>query len=70
VTVAGDPRRLALMVAVVVLLAATVFGLWHMVVGGLVHGNLRAGAFGVILASAAGTVLVAALAVLRRRRPG
>ena len=66
-TLAGDPRRLVLAVAVVLLIAAAAFGLWHVVIGGLLQGNARAAAFGLILATAAGSVLAGILGVLRRR---
>lgn len=52
--------RLALLVAGLALAGAAAFGLWHVVVGGLINGNPRAGAFGAVLA----TVSLAALAVL------
>jgi hypothetical protein len=61
------------LVAVAVCLAvagAVAFGLWHLVVGGLVNGTPRAGTFGLVLASAAGTLLVGLVAGLRRLRPG
>lgn len=51
----------------IVLLGATLFGLWHLVVGGFINGNPRAGTFGLVLALAAGLPLVAALWVARRR---
>ena len=44
---------------VVVLAGAMAFGLWHLVVGGLVNGNPRAGAFGAALATVAGGLLIA-----------
>ena len=52
----------------VVLAGATAFGLWHVVVGGLLNGNPRAAAFGVALALAAGIPLLVCVAVVRRRR--
>jgi hypothetical protein len=66
-TLARDPRRLVLAVVVVVLIAATAFGVWHVVIGGLLNGNPRAAAFGVVLATAAGSVLVVTVGTLRRR---
>jgi hypothetical protein len=66
-TLIRDPRRLVLVVATVVLAAATAFGLWHVVVGGLVNGNPRAAAFGVMLAIASGGLLSAVLARTRGR---
>ncbi|MEO5939278.1 MAG: hypothetical protein ABIZ72_00180 [Candidatus Limnocylindrales bacterium] len=64
-TIVRDPRRLLLLAAIVVLAGATAFGLWHIVVGGLVNGNPRAGAFGAALATVAGGLLIA----VRRARP-
>ena len=63
-----DPLRLGLAIVIVVLTGATAFGLWHLVVGGLLNGNPRAAGFGVVLAGVAGTLLAAALLGLRRRR--
>lgn len=62
-----DLRNLAWLLACVVLAGAAAFGLWHVVVGGLVHGNARAAGFGIVLAVAAGGLLGGALAVRRRR---
>lgn len=62
-----DPLRLILVAAIAVLAAATAFGLWHVIVGGLVNGNPRAATFGVVLAAAGGSLLIAAIAVFRRR---
>ncbi len=61
-----DPRLVGLIVLGLVLAAATAFGLWHVVVGGLLHGNARAASFGVILATLAG-VLLALVVTLGRR---
>jgi len=66
-TLARDPRRLVLAVVVVVLIAATAFGVWHVVIGGLLNGNPRAAAFGVVLTTAAGSVLAVTVGTLRRR---
>jgi hypothetical protein len=52
----------------IVLLGALLFGLWHVVVGGVVSGNPRAATFGVALTLAGGGLLVAVAAV--GRRPG
>ena len=65
-TVLGDARRAVLIVVIAILVAATAFGLWHVVVGGLIHGNARAGMFGVVLAAVAGTLTAPAIARLRR----
>jgi hypothetical protein len=62
------PSRAVFAVGVVVgaaLLAAFLFGLWHVLVGGLVKGNWRAGGFGIALASACGVLLWIDTAVLR-----
>ena len=66
-TLIRGPRRLVLAVAAVVLAGATAFGLWHVVVGGLVNGNPRAAAFGIVLATVAGGLLFAVLARPRDR---
>jgi hypothetical protein len=62
--------RKAILLALVgvVLLGATAFGLWHLVVGGLIGGNPRAGTFGAVLALAAGTPLVVGAWWVNRRR--
>jgi hypothetical protein len=67
VTVARDPRRIAVLVLLGILAGATAFGLWHVVVGGLINGNPRAAAFGTALALAAGTLLAGSIALIRRR---
>jgi hypothetical protein len=51
-----------------VLLGAALFGLWHLVVGGFINGNPRAGTFGLVLALAAGVPLVVGVWIVRRRR--
>ena len=66
-TTARDPVRLALLVVIAVLAGATAFGLWHVVVGGLVNGNPRAAGFGAVLALVAGSLLGGAIVVVRRR---
>jgi hypothetical protein len=66
-TLIRDPKRLALVVTMVVLAGAMAFGLWHVVVGGLVNGNPRAAAFGVVLATAAGGLLGAVVTRTRGR---
>ncbi|HEX2753902.1 MAG TPA: hypothetical protein VHM48_00470 [Candidatus Limnocylindrales bacterium] len=63
-----DLRLVGFAVVIVVLIAATAFGLWHVVVGGLLNGNPRAAGFGVVLAAAAGSLLAAAILGHRRRR--
>lgn len=61
-TVAPGVLRAGLAVAVLVLAGACAFGLWHLVVGGMINGNPRAGAFGAALATGTG----AALLIIRR----
>jgi hypothetical protein len=68
VTVSRDRRRLAALLAIVILVGLTAFGLWHVVVGGLLHGNGRAAMFGAVLTTAAGGLLGAGLVVVRRLR--
>jgi hypothetical protein len=58
VTALRDPRRIFFVVALVVLVGAIAFGLWHVVVGGMLGGNARAAGFGVVLAAFAGAILV------------
>jgi hypothetical protein len=67
VTLTADARRLLVAVVLVVLVGATAFGLWHLVVGGLINGNPRAATFGVVLATGAGALLVMVVAWTRRR---
>jgi hypothetical protein len=50
-----------------VLAAATAFGLWHLVVGGLANGNLRAAAFGIVLATGSGALLAGLVGWTRSR---
>jgi drug/metabolite transporter (DMT)-like permease len=60
--------RVAVVVGVVVgavLLGGSLFGAWHVVFGGFVKGNWRAGGFGVALALACGLLLAIDAAVLR-----
>jgi hypothetical protein len=61
--------RLVLSVAAaagLLLAGAVVFGLWHVVVGWLLHGNPRAGTFGIVLAAIAGTLLAGLAFGIRR----
>ena len=57
----GNARtRVALALGAVVaaaLLGAFVFGVWHVLFGGVVKGNWRAGGFGLALATVAGVLL-------------
>ncbi len=64
-------RRPTVLVAAAVALAlalggAAAFGLWHVVVGGLLHGNVRAGEFGLGLAVLSTALLVGLVFVVRR----
>jgi hypothetical protein len=58
--------RAAALIAAVVAAGAMLFGLWHVVVGGLLNGNPRAAAFGVTLAVVAGGLLAGLVLGLRR----
>jgi hypothetical protein len=69
--VTGRLLRAVVMIGALALAGATLFGVWHVVVGGLVAGNPRAATFGVQLALGAGTLLAILLLVARgtmRRR--
>jgi len=59
--------RMVAVLAAVILQGATLFGLWHLVVGGFINGNPRAGTFGLVLALAAGLPLVVGAWIARRR---
>lgn len=52
----------------IVLADALAFGLWHVVVGGIVNGNAAAARFGLVLAAASAALLIPAVAAIRRRR--
>jgi hypothetical protein len=68
----GAGVRLALAVGGLVaaaLLGAFLFGLWHVVVGGFLKGNWKAGGFGFALASVAGILLWIEAATARRLLP-
>jgi len=68
----GTGARLALALAGVLataLLGAFLFGLWHILVGGFVKGNWRAGGFGIALAAGAGVVLAVEVKVGQRLLP-
>jgi len=61
-----SPVRVVLALVAVALVGALAFGLWHLVVGGFVNGNPRAGEFGAVLAAVAGALLVTVRAISRR----
>ena len=68
----GPGRRIVLALAGLLaagLLGAFLFGLWHVVVGGFLKGNWKAGGFGIALASVAGVLLWIEAAVARRLLP-
>jgi hypothetical protein len=60
--------RVVIAIATVALVGAALFGLWHLVVGGFINGNPRAGTFGLVLAIVAGVPLVLGTWLIRRRR--
>jgi hypothetical protein len=65
----GTRTRVALALAGVVaaaLLGAFLFGAWHVLFGGFVRGNWRAGGFGMALATIAGALLVVEATIGRR----
>jgi hypothetical protein len=62
-----EPRRIVALLLLAVLIGATAFGLWHLVVGGLVNGNPRAAGFGAALALVAGALLTGSILIARRR---
>jgi len=68
----GTGTRIALALAVALaaaLLGAFLFGLWHVVVGGFLKSNWKAGGFGIALASVAGVLLWIEAAIARRLVP-
>jgi hypothetical protein len=58
-------RAVVSAIVLLMLVGATAFGLWHLIVGGVLHGNARAATFGLVLAAGAGAVLAGV--VLRTR---
>jgi hypothetical protein len=52
-----------------VLVGALLFGAWHVLFGGFVKGNPRAGAFGLALAAVSGILLTIEAAVLGMQLP-
>jgi hypothetical protein len=67
--VVWEGRRIGALIFIAVLIGATAFGLWHLVVGGLVNGNPRAAGFGAALALVAGGLLTGSILLARRRAP-
>ena len=68
----GAGARVALALAGVLaaaLLGAFLFGLWHVLFGGFVKGNWRAGGFGIALTAIAGGLLAIEAAIARRLLP-
>ena len=65
----GEPvRRAAILAITIVCAGALAFGLWHLIVGGVINGNPRAASFGITLAAVAGGFLLGLTAAFRRRR--
>lgn len=62
------PVEIGVAVLCLVLAGAVLFGLWHVVVGGILNGNGRAALFGIVLAVGAGSVLAGLVLVLLRLR--
>lgn len=67
-TVAPGLVRAGVAFTALVLAGACAFGLWHVVVGGVVGGNPRAGTFGLVVATATGAALVVLRQLVRRGR--
>lgn len=68
----GAGTRIAIAVGAAVaaaLLGAFLFGLWHVVVGGLVKGNWNAAGFGFALAGVSGVLLWIEASIARRLLP-
>jgi hypothetical protein len=62
----GRTLIVAALVGAVALAGGFAFGLWHVLFGGLVNGNPRAAAFGLVLAVVSGMLLVAEAFAWRR----
>jgi len=65
----GRDRRAAILVGGITtaaLAGAFLFGAWHVLFGGFVKGNWRAGAFGLALAAISAALLAGEAAVARR----
>ena len=61
-------RRVAIVAIGLVFAGALAFGLWHVIVGGVINGNARAASFGITLAAISGGFLLGLTAAFRRRR--
>lgn len=65
----GSPQRALIgvgLLAAAALAGAFLFGAWHVLFGGFVRGNWRAGGFGMALATIAGALLVVEATIGRR----
>ena len=67
-TVSAPVRRAAILAITIVCVGALAFGLWHVIVGGVINGNPRAASFGITLAAVAGGFLLGLTAAFLRRR--
>ena len=67
-SIAPGVVRAGIALILVALTGACLFGLWHLVVGGVINGNPRAGTFGLVLAGSTGVAI--ALIALAARRAG
>ena len=67
--ISSEPVRRAMILAIAFVCAgAFAFGLWHVIVGGIVNGNRRAASFGITLAAVSGGFLLGLTVAARRRR--
>jgi hypothetical protein len=67
-TLAAGAVRAGVLVVAIALAGAFLFGVWHVVVGGVVNGNPRAGTFGFVLAAVSGGLLAGFAVAYRRLR--
>ena len=67
-TSVASVRRAAILAITVVSAGALAFGLWHVIVGGVINGNPAAASFGITLAAVSGGFLLGLTAAFRRRR--
>ena len=63
-------RRAVVVASAAALAAAFVFGAWHVLVGGGLHGNPRAAAFGLALSVVSGAGLAVVVRTGRRSATG